>query len=214
MPRKSPAARQAEVFSAAEWMALDEAFAAAESALRSIDLAEDDLAAHLRSGRLPSARWRRGDNTNTFERLPPAFWKELRLRKIDDGDIRVLRAREKDKWVRLNIVEQALDVESETAARVSVYFFVARAPLSRLYSTSAVLDPSGAAPETPGAGRRQSGRRAIKDWPTLLARELIRRGKAGENEPTALEMIEFCETTLDYSPSLREMQKRLKKLLG
>jgi hypothetical protein len=60
--------------------------------------------------------------------------------------------------------------------------------------------------------RRKPGPQPIKDWPTVVARELIRRAKAGEKEPTAIKMIEFCEGEIGYSPVLREMQKLLEKL--
>jgi hypothetical protein len=39
----------------------------------------------------------------------------------------------------------------------------------------------------------------------VVARELIRRLKAGEEEPTIEEMIERCATTVRYSPGAKEM---------
>jgi len=62
--------------------------------------------------------------------------------------------------------------------------------------------------------RRKPGPRATKDWPTHVARELIRRARAGEDMPTAAQMCQFCQNTLHWQPDIRSMQKQLRRLLG
>ena len=63
--------------------------------------------------------------------------------------------------------------------------------------------------------RRKPGLPPTYEWPLVVAAELIRRAKAGERDPTAVAMIDHCETTFadKFSPGLKEMQVLLKKLL-
>jgi hypothetical protein len=61
--------------------------------------------------------------------------------------------------------------------------------------------------------RRMPGPQPELRWRTALARELIRRARAGEPEPTAEQM---CALVQDRSgkPDLRTVQKEMKKLLS
>lgn len=61
--------------------------------------------------------------------------------------------------------------------------------------------------------RRMPGPQPELRWRTALARELIRRARAGEPEPTAEQM---CALVHDKSgkPDLRTVQKEMKKLLS
>jgi hypothetical protein len=61
--------------------------------------------------------------------------------------------------------------------------------------------------------RRMPGPQPELTWRTALARELIRRARAGEPEPTAEQM---CELVQDRSgkPDLRTVQKEMKRLLS
>jgi hypothetical protein len=61
--------------------------------------------------------------------------------------------------------------------------------------------------------RRRPGKRPTKDWPTHVARELIRRARAGEEMPTAAQMCQFCQNTLCWQPDIRQMQRLLRDLL-
>jgi hypothetical protein len=88
-------------------------------------------------------------------------------------------------------------------------FFAARSGLDKLYPVNAAADQETEA----SLPRRKPGKRPKYDWPLVVAAELIRRAKAGEKDPTALKMIEFCEAEMRYSPGLKEMQLLLKKLL-
>jgi hypothetical protein len=72
---------------------------------------------------------------------------------------------------------------------------------------------TGQQPEKPP--RRPPGPTPRYDWRILIARELIRRAKAEEKDPTATKMIELCaKSKLDYQPRLRSVQELLKQLLG
>jgi hypothetical protein len=62
--------------------------------------------------------------------------------------------------------------------------------------------------------RRKPGPPPKLDWPTVVARELIRRARAGEREPTAPEMCQFCEDKLLWQPDVSLMQRLLRELLG
>lgn len=70
--------------------------------------------------------------------------------------------------------------------------------------------PDGAAPQR----RRRPGKQPKHDWPIVVARELIRRAKLGERNPTAPKMLQFCEDKLGWQPDIRQMQKLLKELLS
>ena len=61
--------------------------------------------------------------------------------------------------------------------------------------------------------RRMPGPQPELTWRTALARELIRRARAGEPEPTAEQM---CALVQDKSggPDVRTVQKEMKKLLS
>jgi len=61
--------------------------------------------------------------------------------------------------------------------------------------------------------RRMPGPQPKLRWRTALARELIRRARAGEPEPTAEQM---CALVQDKSggPDVRTVQKEMKKLLS
>jgi hypothetical protein len=192
MPRK---AKPPESFSTAKWAPLIEAVALAEGALGSSYLAEGNLIEHLRSGRLPTARYRGG----LLKRLQPTFWKSLRIvQTVHPSGVLVILV---------------LGLADESSAP---HLFVARAPLNKLYSTDPT--PSGALAEPPGSGpgrptRRKPGPQPIKDWPTVVARELIRRAYAGEKKPGPAAMVKFCQNTIGHSPDSSDMQKLLKKLL-
>ena len=69
--------------------------------------------------------------------------------------------------------------------------------------------------DTGAPQRRKPGKVPTHEWPLVVAAELIRRSKAGEREPTAAEMIRYCEHTFpdQFSPGLKEMQTLLRKLL-
>ena len=69
------------------------------------------------------------------------------------------------------------------------------------------LSPADASP------RRKPGPPPKKDWPTHVARELIRRAGAGEKMPTAPQMLQYCQNTLHFEPDIRGMQRLLRDLL-
>jgi hypothetical protein len=160
MFRKAEPPPSTLVFSAVVWAPLHEAFALAEGALGSSLLAEGDLTRHLRSGRLPLAIYRGG----TLERVEPTFLKSLRAGEADP------------RTGHRSILVSGLPDEITS----STLFFVARAPLNKLYSTDPT--PSGA-PEAPDApprrkpapkhprlpvGKRKSGAKERKEWAKIV----------------------------------------------
>jgi hypothetical protein len=78
----------------------------------------------------------------------------------------------------------------------------------------ALLPPPPSDRGTDDQPRRQPGPRAKKDWPKVVARELIRRARAGEDEPTAPRMCQFCQNKWGWQPDIRAMQRLLRDLLG
>lgn len=195
--------RKPAAFSLAQWAPLNEAFARAKAALSSSDLAERDLLADMRSGRLPSAMRRlvRVDRTETFERLKPTFWTGLILRETIDADLKLTG---RVRVAGFNV--------TKLIASANLWFFVARSALDKLYPVGgASLSTSPA--DTPPIERRKPGPQPTHDWPLFVASEMIHRAKAGERDPTAAAMIEHCEKHLRWSPGLKEMQLLLKKLL-
>lgn len=194
-PSSGDAERQpAAVFSpgfSAEWMPLNEAFARAKAALGSHDLAAQDLWTRLRSGQLPSAVWRvRRDREDRFERLEPLSWDGRRL--LEGGEPK-----------RVCVMDSGANLLD---GYVSGDFFVARRVIDRLHVVGSAEDE----PPPPG---RPRGPKPIRNWKLVVARELIRRLKAGEEEPTIEEMIERCATTVRYSPGAKEMGELLNQLI-
>jgi hypothetical protein len=61
--------------------------------------------------------------------------------------------------------------------------------------------------------RRRPGRQPKHDWPKHVTREVIRRLRAGEKEPTAPEMLQWCGDKWDWQPDIRQMQQLLRDLL-
>lgn len=72
-------------------------------------------------------------------------------------------------------------------------------------------EPLDLAPDV--SPRRKPGKRPTKDWPTHVARELIRRARAGDKMPTAAQMCQFCQNILCWQPDIRQMQRLLRDLL-
>jgi hypothetical protein len=204
MGRKGkPKGAPAEAFSTAQWASLSEAFARANVSLGSHRLAERDLLKHMRSGRLATAEQRiAGDGTELFVAVAPSSFAKLVL-TARSGDVEIV---EIDALIaRPSGVEAPTDETGGFRA-----FYVARSDLDRLYPVAADPAPANAG----GAPTRfKPGPRPIKDWRTVVARELIRRAYAGAKKPTPMAMVRFCEKTINHSPDPSDMQKLLKKLL-
>ena len=168
------------VFSVAEWASIDEAYARAKAALCSSVLAERDLAAHLRAGRLNAAARTvaPGDelSAHVFSLLPPAFWRGLTLQEglttgpagmpVDSGKVRVT-------------ARDAEAAKTIAQARSVVVLRSARRDLDKLYPLAGREEQ-----QAPQSGRKR-GRPPTHNWHEVVAAELIRRAKAGEPDPTA-----------------------------
>jgi len=79
--------------------------------------------------------------------------------------------------------------------------------------------PGATGPTGPGFAdaprdRRKPGPQARGDWPKHVTREVIRRLRAGEREPTAPEMLQWCEDNWRWQPDIRQMQQLLRDLLA
>jgi hypothetical protein len=100
-------------------------------------------------------------------------------------------------------------------------FFVCRPKFEKIWPALAASAAPHAASSArddeptpaPTAQRRMPGPQPELRWRTALARELIRRARAGGPEPTAEQM---CTLVQDESgkPDLRTVQKEMKKLLS
>jgi hypothetical protein len=189
--KAKPPASAPVVFSASEWASLDEAFSWAEGALGSSALAEDDLTERFRNGQLPMAMRHAG----MFELLEPSLRKRLWVAETEEEGVLTIRV-----W--------GLPAEIASSAP---HFFVAREPLENLYSPGPAIDAPAEASTAPT--RHKPGPQPIKDWKTVVARELIRRAYAGEKKPTPAAMVRFCQKEIKYSPDPSDMSKLLKQLL-
>jgi len=102
------------------------------------------------------------------------------------------------------------------------YYFVHRAELDKLYpvAPSAVATLSNAPVSSSDdtsddtSPRRKPGKKPKHKWPTLVTRELIRRARAGEAEPTAPQIAQFLQDKLDWQPDIRAVQRLLRELLA
>jgi hypothetical protein len=174
--------------------------------------------AMAKPGGVRSMRWRAarvpdGANPDDYperELLSPTFWAEQHelLSTSDtlshpDGLVIGLRSRHG---------------QIMTADAARGYAFFAWGPdLEKAWPTIfAAAAPGAQEPQSPlltESQRRRPGPRAKKDWPTHVARELIRLARAGEPEPTAPQMCQHCWDTLHYQPDIRAMQRLLRDLL-
>jgi hypothetical protein len=170
MARKArPPPRQPPAFAAAQWIPLSEAFTRARAYLGSHRLAEHDSLEHMRSGRLATvARRIAGDGDELFEAVAPSFFARAVL-TVRSGDVEIVEI--------AALIAGPSGVEAPTDETSGFRaFFVARSDLDKLYPVAA--DPAPA--DAGGAPTRlKPGPQPIKDWPTVVARELIRRAYAG-----------------------------------
>ena len=202
-PPPAPAAGPANppTLSLAEWAPLDEAFQRLKTALHSSALAQHEIVKYLRGEELPSAvRILSRDGTDTFQHLQGRDWQGHR---VEESPVRDPTGEPTGEWVA-RVPTAPLRFGSSR-----VWFFVLRRALDNLCPSGPVEQA-----EAPPTGRRR-GRRPTHDWHLVVAAELIRIAKAGEPDPTAQEMIEYCERELPgaYSPGLKEMQRVLRRLL-
>jgi hypothetical protein len=186
-----------------DWLTLDQAFARIVAFTGSRQLAERDLQAELQRGRLTSAvRGIDHQGVLVGGALRPTFWEgltvseELEMPGIPTGRLLV----RPDAVLRQRL--------GPVAPRI---FYISRSTLDALYSAESA--PVATAPKPavlPPLLRRGPGRRPKSNWREVVEREVKRIRRAGEETPTAAEMIDRCEVDIDIS----SMQKLLKSLRG
>jgi hypothetical protein len=91
-------------------------------------------------------------------------------------------------------------------------YFVWRPALAKRWSAAFPAAAAGA--DDKPQRRRPPGPPPEMEWRTLVAREIIRRMRAGEPMPKAPKMCEFCQKHSIEEPSLRTMQGYLRALLA
>ena len=154
-PTTSSGSRKPKRLSVADWAPLNEAFKRATALLSSSDLALRDLHDDLRSERLSSAvRTIARDGTETSDRLKPSFWQKVTLRRWLDG-------------VAVSFIDP------RAVARGSIWYFVARRELDRLYpAAGAPVDHDDASDAlSPSRQKRKPGKKPV------LTMDQITRGK-------------------------------------
>ena len=188
-----------------EWVSMKEAWQRVEAAVKSWSLTKRDLRLDLIGRRLVAAVRRIAkDGTETRIILEPAYCRRLELPYA---------------WL-------VRGWEAEAQEGEAWHFFVRRHELDRFYPAVAAADaapppefrqptPSTMAePSADDKPRRKPGPKPKHDWPTQVTRELIRRARAGEPDPSAPEMLQWCEDKWGWQPDLKQMQQLLRDLLA
>ena len=161
--------------------------------------ASGQLIEALRSGKL---RCMCESRTNPSERkwVLASFWQNLNIHVEPDLGLIKIERRRSDQPVSQRDLGQIYDW----------VFYVWKPDFDKLWP------PMKADRQTAKMShRRKPGLPPTYEWPLVVAAELIRKAKVGERDPTAVEMIDHCETMFadKFSPGLKEMQVLLKKLL-
>ena len=184
---------------------MKEAWQRVEAAVKSWSLTKRDLRRDLIGRRLVAAVRRIAkDGTETRIIFEPAYCRRLEFPYA---------------WLVQGWKAEAQEGEAW-------HFFVRRHELDRFYPAVAAADaapppefrqptPSTMAePSADDKPRRKPGPKPKHDWPTQVTRELIRRARAGEPDPSAPEMLQWCEDKWGWQPDLKQMQQLLRDLLA
>jgi hypothetical protein len=185
------------VFSPAEWVPLREAYDRVRVAVGGQGIAERDLREHLRTpGTLPSiVRRFAPDGTETCELLDPEYWND---RTPEGGGNSAFQVR-------------MIRPVSNVVVSVRGYFFVRRQELDKLYPVPG-SSMSSRDDDEPLPSRAPRGPKPEHDWRREVGREIARIALAGEREPSAPEMLEWCIERWDgWEPDESHMRKLLKQ---
>jgi hypothetical protein len=169
-----------------EWVPLRHALAQIRALVGSGELAARDLTQRARSGAVT-----------------------LAARRIHTSGTEQLLVLKRSFW-GLTTITPSGRVQGKPLLLGRWYVFVRLRELDKFY-------PVAAAPsehQADVASRRRPGRQPKLNWPQHVARELIRRARAGKSTPTAPEMLDFCEQSLGWQPDIRAMQRLLRELLS
>jgi len=159
------------------------------------DIADSDLVAAIERGDVPSKL-----EQVQLQYDPPARRSILLTPDFYQRDYKFVRFW--DRWVLKPRTDQVL------LGRWSIYFWGPE--IERIWPIEAPPSEQRA-DEGP---RRRPGRQPKHDWPKHIRREMIRRLRAGEGEPTAPEMLQWCEEKWGWQPDIRQMQRLLSDLLS
>jgi hypothetical protein len=174
------------------WTKLNDAYRDACTRTSS-DLAIAELEQGFAAGRLHAkAEWL--DQGRPKQKLlEPKFWADLEIRRWQNG-----------------VALFPHDINKRLPSGTVIHVW--KPDLETIWPTEA---PATTAPvDEPKPQRRKPGPEPTADWPMRVARELIRRARAGEKMPTARQMCQWCEDNVGYQPDIRAMQRLLRELLS
>jgi hypothetical protein len=178
-----------------EWAPFSEAWRRVEATVgRALRLTQRDLHRAFLDGRLIAAVRRFAqDGTETWTILEPAVWRQLKINY----------AWSIPGW-------RELDPEAEQWV-----FFVRRKELDKLYPVvvAARRTEAASAEEKPTV-KRKPGKKIKRNWKLKAAVEMHRFMEEEGRTPSAPELCQRIDKTLDYYPDESEMRKLIRFLLS
>jgi hypothetical protein len=199
-----------------EWAPFKEAWQRVEVSVGgALWLTQRDLRQAFLDGQLIAAVRRiRPNGKETRNILEPAFWRRLKINyawSITGWEAIPRWEAEARKGERLALVVRRRELDKHYPDAVNATTPIERQPDDEQPPTS---EHRADAPSRDGERpRRRPGRQPKHDWPKHVTHEVIRRLRAGEKEPTAPEMLQFCEDKWGWQPDIRQMQMLLRDLL-
>jgi hypothetical protein len=209
LPRDSP-----------NWMPVAEAHRLLTDLLDNGDLAAKDLTAAVAAKRfdkrlpcMQRAIPRHITPDQDWEIVPLSFWDKYEFGLDVSGRLEILRKNRFPPYAVEFPIPVAFFVWKPKFEEIWPELAASAAPHSASSARDDESTPAPTARTDDKLQRRMPGPQPELTWRTALARELIRRARAGEPEPTAEQM---CELVQDRSgkPDLRTVQKEMKRLLS
>jgi len=172
-----------------EWVPMKEAWQRVEAAVKSWSLTKRDLRLDLINRRLvATVRRIAKDGTETRIILEPEYCQRLEFPYA---------------W-------QQLGWETDAQEGEAWYFFVRRRELDKHYPAADAVPSEQRTDDL--QPRRKPGPKA--NWRLPAAAEMHRIRKEEQKNPTAGELCEFCDKTLNHYPDEREMRRLMRYLLA
>jgi hypothetical protein len=188
--RGKPLWRPLKTWHPHEWVPFKEAWQRVEAAVGgALWLTQRDLRQAFLDKRLVAAVRRiAADGTETRIVLEPAFWQPVKINYAWSITGWQAEAREGEAWV----------------------FVVRRRELDKHYPAADAVPSEQRADDL--QPRRKPGPKA--NWRLPAAAEMHRIRKEEQKNPTAGELCEFCDKTLNHYPDEREMRRLMRYLLA